>query len=149
MGVRFDIVYTTKELSRVLSEPTKVANEIVKRTLLYVNRTKSAHLSYSHKAMSAFQIPATRKKPTDVTDNYENSEYNITDGIIHEDEIEKQDQHQHAGPTMHVMCLTDIDLAGQTETRQSTSALMVWAQGALVHWRAHTERIFIQSTAAG
>ena len=50
---------------------------------------------------------------------------------------------------MHVMCLTDIDLAGQTETRQSTSALMLWVQGALVHWRAHTERIVIQSTAAG
>ncbi len=48
------------------------------------------------------------------------------------------------------MCQTDIDLAGQTETRQSTSALMIWIQGALVHWRAHTERIVIQSsTAAG
>ena len=50
---------------------------------------------------------------------------------------------------MYVVCQTDIDLAGQTETRQSTSALMIWIMGALVHWRAHTERIVIQSTAAG
>ncbi len=34
MGVRYDIVYTTKELSRVLSEPTATANDIVKRALL-------------------------------------------------------------------------------------------------------------------
>ncbi len=50
---------------------------------------------------------------------------------------------------MNVICQTDIDLAGQTETRQSTSALMIWIQGALVHRRAHTERIVIQSTAGG
>ena len=149
MGIRFDIVYTTKELSRVLCEPTKVANEIVRRAILYVKRTKDAHLRYSHQAMSAFQLPATRKKPTDVTDNYETSNYNITDGITHEDDKEHIEEHKHAGPTMQIMCKTDIDLAGQTETRQSTSALMIWIQGALVHWRAHTERIVIQSTAAG
>ncbi len=57
MGVRFDIVYTTKELSRVLCEPTKTANEIVRRAILYVQRTQNAYLSYSHKAMSAFKVP--------------------------------------------------------------------------------------------
>ena len=36
MGIRYDIVYTTKELSRVLNEPTKVANDIVRRALLYI-----------------------------------------------------------------------------------------------------------------
>jgi hypothetical protein len=50
---------------------------------------------------------------------------------------------------MNVVCQTDIDLAGQLETRQSTSSLMIRIQGAVVHWRAHTERIVIQSTAAG
>ncbi len=39
MGVRFDIVYTTKELSRVLCEPTQIANDIVKRAISYVTRT--------------------------------------------------------------------------------------------------------------
>ena len=99
--------------------------------------------------MSMFKPPPTRKKPTDITDNYDTSEYNIIDDIVHEDEKELKEEHRHVGPTMHVMCQTDIDLAGQTETRQSTSALMIWVQGALVHWRAHTERIVIQSTAAG
>jgi hypothetical protein len=50
---------------------------------------------------------------------------------------------------MYVVCQTDIDLAGQVETRQSPSALMIRIMGALVHWRAYTERIVIQSTAAG
>jgi hypothetical protein len=67
MGVRYDLVYSTKELSRVLSEPTAIANDIVKRALIYVKRTKEAHLTYSSIAMHAFKIPATRKKPTDTT----------------------------------------------------------------------------------
>ena len=69
MGIRYDIVYTTKELSRVLNEPTKTANDIVRRALLYITRTKNAHLRYSHDAMVASKLPATRKKPTDVKDN--------------------------------------------------------------------------------
>jgi hypothetical protein len=50
---------------------------------------------------------------------------------------------------MHVHCQNDIDLAGQIETRQSASSLMIWIQGALVHWRETTEKIVIASTAAG
>ena len=50
---------------------------------------------------------------------------------------------------MTVVVKTDCDLAGQTETRQTTTSLMAWVCGALVHWRAHTERIIIPSTAAG
>jgi hypothetical protein len=85
MGVRFDVVYTTKELSRVLATPTSTANEIVRRALLYLKRTSDAHLVYSHTNMMAFTMPPTRKKPTDVTDNYDTSEYNIDDGIKQED----------------------------------------------------------------
>jgi hypothetical protein len=149
MGIRYDIVYTTKELSRVLNEPTKVANEIVRRALLYVKRTQDAHLRFSHADMMTFKIPATRKKPTDVKDNYETKDYNITDGITQEDDKINLEEYRHKGPTMNVVCQTDIDLAGQLETRQSTSSLMIRIQGAVVHWRAHTERIVIQSTAAG
>jgi hypothetical protein len=149
MGVRYDLVYTTKELSRVLSEPTATANDIVKRALIYVKRSKEAHLRYSSTAIHSFKIPATRKKPTDTKDNYDTSTYNIHDGIKEEDDKEHTDKHRHKGPTMFVVCQTDIDLAGQVETRQSTSALMIRIMGALVHWRAHTERIVIQSTAAG
>jgi hypothetical protein len=149
MGIRFDVVYTTKELSRVLATPTQTANEIIRRALLYVARTKDAHLSYSHTKMAAFKIPPTRKKPTDVKDDYDTSDYNIDDGITQEDNKTPKDSYQYNGPTMYVHCLTDIDLAGQVETRQSTSSLMIWIQGALVHWRATTEKIVIASTAAG
>ncbi len=95
--------------------------------------------------MIAFKPPATRKKPTDVTDDYDVS-YNTTDDVIHEDEKMQQQEYIHTGPTM---VKTDCDLAGQTETRQTTTSLMVWVSGALVHWRAHIERIIIPSTAAG
>ncbi len=39
MGIRYDVVYTTKELSRVLSEPTKTAKEILDRAMIYIKRT--------------------------------------------------------------------------------------------------------------
>ena len=95
MGIRYDIVYTTKELSRVLNEPTKVANDIVRRALLYITRTKEAYLSFSHAAMMAFKVPATRKKPTDVKDNYETTEYNITDGSTQEDDKTNLEEYRH------------------------------------------------------
>jgi hypothetical protein len=111
MGVRYDIVYTTKELSRVLNEPTVTANDIVRRALLYVKRTKTAHLKYSHDAMHAFKIPTTRKKPTDVKDNYETTQYNIDDGIKQEDDKEYTERHKHKGPTMWFARPTSISLA--------------------------------------
>jgi hypothetical protein len=43
----------------------------------------------------------------------------------------------------------DIDLAGQVETRQSTSGYVIYLNGVLVHYRVATERLIIQSTAAG
>jgi hypothetical protein len=98
--------------------------------------------------MIAFKPPPTRKKPTDESDEYDVS-YNTTDSVIHEDENEKQQEYNHSRPTMDVMVKTDCDLAGQTETRQTTTSLMVWVSGALVHRRAHTERIIIPSTATG
>jgi hypothetical protein len=112
---------TIKELSRVLNEPTTTANDIVRRALIYVKRTNEAHLKFSSKAMHEFHIPATRKKPTDTTDKYDTSEYNIQDGIQQEDDKEHTDKHRHKGPTKFVVCQTDIDLAGQVETRQSTT----------------------------
>jgi hypothetical protein len=114
MGIRYDIVYTTKEISRVLNEPTKVANDIVRRALLYVKRTQDAHLRFSHADLLSSKIPATRKKPTntDVKDNYETKDYNITDGITQEDDKINIEEYGYKGPTMHVVCQTDIDLAG-------------------------------------
>ena len=65
MGVRFDLVYITKELSRVLAEPTKIANELVNRAIAYTIKTRDAHLTFSHTKMTGYQPPPTRKKPTD------------------------------------------------------------------------------------
>ncbi len=98
MGVRYDVVYTTKELSRVLSEPTATANDIIKRTLIYVTRTKEAHLKYSSKSMHAFKISTSRKKPTDITDKYDTSAYNIEHRIPQEDDKQHTDKHRHKGP---------------------------------------------------
>jgi hypothetical protein len=99
MGIRYDVVYTTKELSRVLAEPTKTANEILNRALLYIKRASNAYLEYSHDKMIHYQPPPTRKKPTDITDAYDVS-YNTTDDVIHEDEHERQQEYVQKGPTM-------------------------------------------------
>jgi hypothetical protein len=45
--------------------------------------------------------------------------------------------------------MTDIDLAGQVETRQSTSGTMHYLNGMLIHWRGRTERLIVHTTAAG
>jgi hypothetical protein len=37
MGIRYDVVYTTKELSRVLSKLTKIANVILDRAMIYLH----------------------------------------------------------------------------------------------------------------
>jgi hypothetical protein len=150
MGVRFDLVYVTKELSRVLAEPTKIANELVDRAIEYTIKTKEAHLVFSHAKMAGFQPPPTRKKPTDnAKDKYDVSEYNIQDGIKHTDDTEKTQEYIYKGEQLTLTCQTDIDLAGQVETRQSTSSLVIYLNGAIVHYRAATERVIIQSTAAG
>jgi hypothetical protein len=54
MGLRYDVAYTTKELSRVLDKPTKIANEIVNRALIYAYGTKDAHLQFSSLLMTGY-----------------------------------------------------------------------------------------------
>ncbi len=150
MRMRYDLVYTTKELSRVLVEPTKIAREIVDRAIEYTIKTKHTHLAYSHTKMTGYTPPKTRKKPTDnAIKQYEVNEDNNDDGIIQYDDVDKKQEYEYAGEQMTITCQTDIDLAGQIETRQSTSSLIIFINGCIVHYRASTERIIIQSTAAG
>jgi hypothetical protein len=59
--------------------------------MIYIKRAQKAYLEYSHDTMIAFKPPQTRKKPTDVSDEYDVS-YNTTDDVIHEDE---KDQHNN------------------------------------------------------
>jgi hypothetical protein len=42
MGLRFDIAFITKELSRVLDKPTPIANEIVNRALIFTLTSDSS-----------------------------------------------------------------------------------------------------------
>jgi hypothetical protein len=151
MGLRYDLAFVTKELSRVLDQPTAIANDVSKRTLIYAHKTKDAHLKFSHtsKHMTNYQPPKTRKKPNDTLNQYDTETYNSFDGITLVDDRPPQQDYMHNGEQATLTCLTDIDLAGQPDTRQSTSAYTLFLNGALFHYRAHTEKIIIKSTAAG
>jgi hypothetical protein len=150
MGIRLDLVYITKELSRVLAEPTKIANELVERAIEYTVKSKHAHLTFSLARMQGFTPPKTRKKPTDYKkEKYAVEDYNQDDGIEQVDEKDIAQDYIYKGDQITTTGQTDIDLAGQVESRQSTSGYIIYLNGALIHYRAATERIIIQSTAAG
>jgi hypothetical protein len=78
--------------------------------------------------MLNYKPPKTRRKPTDTEKATYDTEYNLQNGIP---QVDDQQQEQD-----YKVCFTDIDLAGQVETRQSTSGLMIYLNGILVHWRA-------------
>jgi hypothetical protein len=61
----------------------------------------------------------------------------------------KQDKNTFKGHQCIVLCYTDIDLAGQHETRQSTSGYLLLINGVLIHFHGRTERQTITSTCAG
>ena len=149
MGTRYDITYTVKELSRVLQEPTKTAKEILERTLTYVTQTPQAYLEFNPAKMTAFTLPPTRKKPQLHVNIYNVDEYNIQDTIPQHDDSATKQIYTFKGAQLIITCYTDIDLAGQHETRQSISGYMLYLNGALIHWHGRTERLIISSTAAG
>jgi hypothetical protein len=96
--------------------------------------------------------PKTRRKPTDKeTTCYETQEYNVEDGVRQPDDDQKVQEYIYKGTGKHVIqtCMTDIDLARQIETRQSTSGTMSYLNGVLVHWRGRTERLIVHTMATG
>ncbi len=124
MGIRLDLVYITKELSRVQAEPTKIANELVERAIEYTDKSKHAHLTFMYTRMHGFVPPPTRKKPTDnQKEKYEVDDYNQDDGIEHTDD--KEIPQDYEGEQITATCQIDIDLAGQVESRQSTSGYAI------------------------
>ena len=137
MGLRYDLVYTTKELSRVLNEPTKDANTILRRALLYVTRSGHAKITYERESMAGYVPPPTRRKPGDDTGNiYQLVErYNLPDAMQHCDDKKVTQDFLYEGPSMFLTCETDIDLGGQVESRQPTSGYVMRLNGAPVHWR--------------
>ncbi len=90
MGLRMYLVFTTKELSRVLTEPTKETNQILARTLQHVEQTKHARLAFKRIHMLNYTPPKTRKKPNDLVNPYEFDAYCLTDGIANDDESPTQ-----------------------------------------------------------
>ena len=99
--------------------------------------------------MENYHPPPTRRKPTDITTEYDVNDYNTFDGITHTDELTPTQEYTHQGEQITLTCLTDIDLAGQMDTRQSTSSYTMFLNGTLFHWRARTEKLIIKSTASG
>jgi hypothetical protein len=112
LGIRYDIIYAVKELSRVLQEPTKIAHEILDRIPTYITQTYKAHLIFDHKAMVSYTLPPTRKKPNQQVDIYNVDEYNTTDTVPHHDDEEKRQEYTFKGHQCIVLCYTGIDLAG-------------------------------------
>ncbi len=148
MGIRYDLVYTTKELSRVLQDPTKTALEILDQTLHYVAKTQKAYLEFNPTTMRKFTPPPTRAKPIETKDIYAVDEYIYADNMQQADEVIQQQDYVQHGQQLIITCQTDSDLAGQVETRQSTSGYLVFINGALVHYHGRTERLVLTSTAA-
>jgi hypothetical protein len=99
--------------------------------------------------MTGYIPPKTRQKPTDAVTTYDVEHFNTYDGIQHVDDQPQTQDYTHQGEPITLTCLTDIDLAGQPDTRQSTSAYTLYLNGAMFHWRAHTEKLIIKSTASG
>jgi hypothetical protein len=129
MGICYDITYTVKELSRVLQQPTKTAKEILDRKLTYVTQTPDAYLEYNPTSMQAFTLPPTSKKPQFGHDIYDKTTYNIQDTIPQHNDKRITQTYRYKGPQFTITCYTDIDLAGQHETRQSTSGLLLRFRG--------------------
>jgi hypothetical protein len=100
--------------------------------------------------MRDYTIPTTRKKPVQSPDIYDTHNYTHHDPIPHHDDKERPQSYTYKGQQVTTVCYTDIDLAGQHKTRQSTSSgYLLYLNGVLVHWHGRTERLIIQSTAAG
>ncbi len=99
--------------------------------------------------MLNYKPPKTRRMPTDTEEATYDTEYNLQDGIPQVDDQHPEQEYRYTKSHVTQVCFKDIDLAGQVETRQSTSGLMIYLNGILVHWRARTERLIIQTTAAG
>jgi hypothetical protein len=145
-----DLVYSTKELSRVLTEHTAEANKILARTLQYIEQTKHARLDFPREKMLNYHPPKTHKKPTDIVNPYTSDDYCTTDGIINDDEVPVERGYDYTQASALILtCLTDIDLSDQLPTRQSTSGYLLYLNSILFHWRERTEKLIMTVTAAG
>ena len=151
LGLRYDLAYSTKELSRVLDQPTiKAQDTLLPRALQYAAQTADYKLTYHGPTMTSYNPPSTRKKPTDTINPYQDiTEANLDDPIPMPDDKERTRDYIYKGKQLEITIQSDIDLGGVTETRQSTSGYLVYLGGALIHWKCSTEKLVLTSTMAG
>ena len=57
-------------------------------------------------------------------------------------------QYRYRGQPIQLVFMTDADLGGLEDTRQSTTAIMVFADGVPVYWKFKTEKTAFWSTVA-
>jgi hypothetical protein len=148
MALRYDLNYSTKELSRVADGPTLDAEYLMTRMLNYVSQTTDARILYVRDDLLRYQPPKTRRKPTDLDETVYDlvDRYNINDGIPQPDDVPPTQDYVYPGHQMTIAVYSDTDLGGQIETRQSTSGIIAKIDGGIVHWQAKTEKLVMTST---
>jgi hypothetical protein len=148
MALRYDINYSTKELSRVADCPTVDADYLMGRALNYISQTADARLVYDRDSLLRYTPPKTRRKPTDLDESLYDlvDKYNIDDGIPQPDDNPLSQDYVYPGHQMTICVYSDTDLGGQIETRQSTSGIIAQIDGGVVHWQAKTEKLVVTST---
>ena len=149
-GIRYDLNFSTKELSRVADSPTTDAETLMNRQLAYLSQTTDARLLYTRHAMLLHRPPRTRRKPTDIDEDVYSlaSSSSIDAGIPQPDDVPIAQDYLYDGDAMVITVNTDADLGGLTDTRQSTSGLIARIDGAIVHHAAKTEKLVLTSTTA-
>lgn len=132
MTTRPDISYATSVLSRYMSCPGVEHVKAAKRVIQYLYRTKTHGLIYSRK-----KLPHSVGAPhlSEVPELYVHTR---------KSDVAQADQYED-DQLLRSYC--DADLAGDTETRRSTSGFCVILYGAVVHWSSKLQSTVALSTA--
>ena len=98
MGLRYDLVYTTKELSRTLAEPTKHRTKSSTGPHL-CNPYQHAKLVYDHVEMISSSLqPHARSLETEGKYLPVSEGYNLPDAMPHQDDIPTTQDFLYDGP---------------------------------------------------
>ena len=103
--------------------------------------------------MHDYEPPPTRRRHDDIDGSlYEiASRYNLDaqDSVIPSpDNDPEPERWTSSTQPIQLVFMTDADLGGLAETRQSTTGIMVYADGVPVYWKSKTEKTVFWSTAA-
>jgi len=134
MTTRPDISYATSVLSRFMACPGVDHVRAAKRVIQYLYRTKTHGLLFSRqKLMNSVGAPHA----SDTPELYVHTRKN-TSIVMNEDEYEQEQL---------LRCYCDADLAGDVETRRSTSGFCIMLFGAVIHWVTKLQPTVALSTA--